>query len=160
MVHEAAVWGPRECDGFLVDALARVLVGEDGLASGGEGGPAPVGEDGPAPGGEGGPASGGEGGPAPVGEGGPAPGGEGGLAPGGEGGLAPEGEGGPVPGGEGGPVPGGEGGDSLFLQIVGLVLHYCSLVEVAVGSSGCVWDQTVPFLPVAMVCQGRRRSKV
>ena len=120
MVHEAAVWGQRECDGFLVDALAPVPVGEGGLVPVGEGGPALGEEDGPAHGGEGGPA----------------------------------------PGREGGPALGEEEGDSLFLQILGLVLHYCSLVEVAVGSSGCVWDQMVPFLPVAMVCQGRRRSKV
>ena len=182
VVHEAAVWDQQECDCSWVVALAFVRGVEGGLAPGGEGDLGPVGEGDLAPAWKGGVDHGGEGDSAPVGEGGVARGGEGGLvlegeggvAHGGEGGLvlvgkggsAPVGEGDSTPVGEGGVAHGGEGGlalveegDNLSLQIVGLVRHCCSPVEEAVDSSGCVWDQMVPFLPLAMVFPGQRRSK-
>ena len=132
---------------------------EGGLVHGGEGGSAPGEEGGLAPGGEGGLAPGGEGGLAHGAEGGSDPE-EGGLDPAGEGSLAPGVEGGLAHGAEGGLAPGEEEGDSLFLQIVGLAQHWCSLEEEAADSSGCVWDQMAPSPPAAMVSLGRGRSKV
>ena len=139
---------------------------EGGVVHGGKGGSAPVGEGGVAHEGEGGLVLVGEGGCAPEEEGGVAHGREGGSVLVGEGGSAPVGEGGSTPVGERVVAHGGEGGlalveegDNLSLQIVGLVRHCCSPVEEAVDSSGCVWDQMVPFLPLAMVCLGQRRSK-
>lgn len=182
VVHGAAAWDQQECDCSWAAALVLVHGAEGGLAPEGEDGLAPAEEGGLAPAEEGGVAHGEEGGSAPVGQGGVAHGGEGGLVLAGEGGVAHGveggsvlvgegglvlvGEGGSALVGEGGSTPVGEGGvalveeeDNLSLQIVGLVRHCCSLVEEAVGSSGCVWDQTVPFLPLAMVCPGQRRSK-
>lgn len=50
--------------------------------------------------------------------------------------------------------------DSLFLQIVGLVQHHCSLVAEVADSSGCVWDPMAPFPLAAMVYLVQRRNKV